>query len=38
MLDAMFEMPSMKSKEFRITVEYASSRLDKIDMKVLRAS
>lgn len=38
MLDAMFEMPSMKSKDFRITVEYASSRLEKIDMKVLRAS
>src|SRR5512133_750352 len=38
MLDAMFEMPSMKSKEFRITVEYASGKLDKIDMKVLRAS
>ncbi len=38
MLDAMFEMPSLGKDELVITLDYASSRLQRIDMKVLRAS
>jgi len=38
MLDAMFEMPSLGKDEFVITIDYASSKLERIDMKVLRAS
>ena len=38
LLDAMFEMPSMGKDEFVITIDYASSKLERIDMKVLRAS
>jgi ATP-dependent Clp protease ATP-binding subunit ClpX len=38
MLDAMFEMPSKKSNELEITVEYASCKLEKIDLQVLKAS
>jgi ATP-dependent Clp protease ATP-binding subunit ClpX len=38
MLDAMFEMPSMGKDELAITIDYASSKLERIDMKVLRAS
>jgi ATP-dependent Clp protease ATP-binding subunit ClpX len=38
MLDAMFEMPSMGKDELEITIDYASRKLERIDMKVLRAS
>jgi ATP-dependent Clp protease ATP-binding subunit ClpX len=38
MLDAMFEMPSMKTNELTITVDYAARKLEKIDIQVLRAS
>jgi ATP-dependent Clp protease ATP-binding subunit ClpX len=38
MLDAMFEMPSVEKDELIITVEYASHKLERIDMKVLKAS
>lgn len=38
MLDAMFEMPSMGKNELQITIDYASRKLERIDMKVLRAS
>jgi len=38
MLDAMFEMPSTDSNELTVTVDYASHRLARIDMKVLKAS
>jgi hypothetical protein len=38
MLDAMFDMPSMGKDELTITLDYASSKLERIDMKVLRAS
>lgn len=38
MLDAMYEMPSLGRDELIITVEYASLKLEKIDMKVLKAS
>jgi ATP-dependent Clp protease ATP-binding subunit ClpX len=38
MLDAMFEMPSDESNELVITVEYASHKLERINLKMLRAS
>ena len=38
MLDAMFEMPSLGKDELTITVDYASHKLERIDMKVLKAS
>ncbi|HEX2968152.1 MAG TPA: ATP-dependent Clp protease ATP-binding subunit ClpX [Bacteroidales bacterium] len=38
MLDAMFEMPSKKSDQLEITVEYASAKLEKVDLQVLKAS
>jgi ATP-dependent Clp protease ATP-binding subunit ClpX len=38
MLDAMFEMPSKKSKELTVTTDYAQHKLERIDLKVLRAS
>jgi len=38
MLDAMFEMPSLGRDELAITIDYASSKLERIDMKVLKAS
>ena len=38
MLDAMFEMPSLGKDELEITIDYASHKLERIDMKVLRVS
>jgi len=38
MLDAMFESPSSGTKELVITTDYAVRKLERIDMKVLRAS
>jgi ATP-dependent Clp protease ATP-binding subunit ClpX len=38
MLDAMFEMPSIDSNELEITVDYASHKLERINLKVLKAS
>ncbi len=38
MLDAMYEMPSQKKNELTITVDYASHKLERIDMKVLKVS
>ncbi len=38
MLDAMFEMPSVEKDELMITVDYASRKLERIDLKVLKAS
>ncbi len=38
MLDAMFEMPSSASGELTVTVDYASHKLARIDMKILKAS
>ena len=38
MLDAMFEMPSAKTDEFTITTDYAKHKLERIDLKILRAS
>ncbi len=38
MLDAMYEMPSLGKDELMITVDYASHKLERIDMQVLKAS
>jgi len=38
MLDAMFEMPSHEKNELEITIDYASHKLERINLKVLRAS
>ena len=38
MLDAMFEMPSLGKDELLITIDYAGHMLERIDMKVLKAS
>jgi ATP-dependent Clp protease ATP-binding subunit ClpX len=38
MLDAMFEMPSDSSDELEITTEYAAHKLERINLKVLKAS
>ena len=38
MLDAMFEMPSEKANELEISTEYASGKLQRINLKVLKAS
>jgi len=38
MLDAMFEMPSVGKNELTITTDYAATKLERIDMKVLKAS
>lgn len=38
MLEAMFEMPSLGKDELTVSVDYASRMLDRIDMKVLKAS
>ncbi|TAL63394.1 MAG: ATP-dependent Clp protease ATP-binding subunit ClpX [Bacteroidetes bacterium] len=38
MLDAMFEMPSVDTNELEITINYASQKLERINLKVLKAS
>ncbi len=38
MLDAMFEMPSAGTDELEITTDYASIKLERINLKVLKAS
>jgi ATP-dependent Clp protease ATP-binding subunit ClpX len=38
MLDAMFEMPSEDTAELEITTDYARHKLEKVDLKVLKAS
>ncbi len=38
MLDAMFEMPSENTDELEITTEYAARKLQRINLKVLKAS
>lgn len=38
MLDAMFEMPSVDANELEITIDYANRKLERINMKVLKAS
>ena len=36
--DAMFDMPSSEEKEFKVTKEYAESKLTKSALKKLRAA
>jgi ATP-dependent Clp protease ATP-binding subunit ClpX len=38
MNDAMFELPSQKHDEFRVTLEYAQNKLDKANLKRLKAA
>jgi ATP-dependent Clp protease ATP-binding subunit ClpX len=38
MLDAMFEMPSAETNELTITTDYARHKMEKVDLKVLKAS
>ena len=38
MMDAMFELPSGDTKEFTVTPDYASRKLERVDMKILKAS
>ncbi len=38
MLDAMFEMPSQGKNELEITIDYASRKIERINLKVLKAS
>jgi ATP-dependent Clp protease ATP-binding subunit ClpX len=38
MLDAMFEMPSVEANELVITIDYADRKLERINLKVLKAS
>ena len=38
MLDAMFEMPSIEANELTVTTDYARLKLERIDLKVLKAS
>jgi ATP-dependent Clp protease ATP-binding subunit ClpX len=38
MLDAMFEMPSDKSKELTVSAEYAAHKMQRINLTVLKAS
>ena len=38
MLDAMFEMPSVEAEDLTITTDYARLKLERIDLKILKAS
>jgi len=38
MLDAMFEMPSVETNDLEITIDYANRKLERINLKVLKAS
>ncbi|SDC80029.1 ATP-dependent Clp protease ATP-binding subunit ClpX [Williamwhitmania taraxaci] len=38
MIDAMFEMPSEKPQEFKVTLEYAKEKMEKINANKLRAA
>ena len=38
MIDAMFEMPSEKPQEFKVTLEYAKDKMEKISVNKLRAA
>jgi ATP-dependent Clp protease ATP-binding subunit ClpX len=38
MLDAMFEMPSVDTSELVITIDYANRKLERINLKILKAS
>jgi hypothetical protein len=34
----MFEMPSIDSNELEITIDYANRKLERINLKILKAS
>ena len=38
MMDAMFELPGKNRKKLRVTAEYAARKLERINLKVLKAS
>jgi ATP-dependent Clp protease ATP-binding subunit ClpX len=38
MLDAMFEMPSVETNELEITIDYANRKLERVNLKILKAS
>jgi len=38
MLDAMFEMPSVDTNQLEITTDYAEHKLERVNLKVLKAS
>ena len=38
MIDAMFELPGKNRKKLRITTDYASRKLEKVNLKILKAS
>ncbi|MGC8823701.1 MAG: ATP-dependent Clp protease ATP-binding subunit ClpX [Bacteroidales bacterium] len=38
MIDAMYELPGMHTKEFTVTVEYAKEKLEKADLSRLKAA
>lgn len=38
MIDAMFEFPGKDRKKFRVTADYANRKLEKVNLKVLKAS
>ena len=38
MLDAMFEMPSVDTNDLEITIDYADRKLERINLKMLKAS
>jgi ATP-dependent Clp protease ATP-binding subunit ClpX len=38
MIDAMYEMPSLKPEEFRVTLSYAKEKMEKINVNKLKAA
>jgi ATP-dependent Clp protease ATP-binding subunit ClpX len=38
MIDAMFELPSTDEKEFVVTTSYATKKLERINMKMLKSA
>jgi ATP-dependent Clp protease ATP-binding subunit ClpX len=38
MTDAMFELPSKKVKEFKVTLDYAKSKLERVDIQKLKVA
>jgi hypothetical protein len=34
----MFEMPSIETNELEITIDYANRKLERINLKILKAS
>ena len=38
MIDAMFELPSKDQKQLTVTADYAAHKLEKVNLKILKAS